>query len=80
MQDTIKLFRLEIMLDIILCHKNSVIGDALNALDSRDRAPMRRNQPRNKHKVVRTPFITPSTKSMLRRAVGMQKKRTIKKR
>ncbi|QHN79188.1 ubiquitin-like-specific protease [Arachis hypogaea] len=75
MQDTIKLYRLEIMLDIILCHKNSVIGNALNAVGSLDRPPVRHNQPRNKRKEVRTPFTAPGTKSMLRRAAGMQKKK-----
>ncbi|QHO54091.1 uncharacterized protein DS421_2g53630 [Arachis hypogaea] len=78
--DTIKLYRLEIILDIILCHKNLVIGDALNVVSSRDRPPVCRNQPRNKRKEVRTPFTTPGTKSMLRRAAGMQKKQPSKKR
>ncbi|KAL4293468.1 uncharacterized protein DS421_18g615200 [Arachis hypogaea] len=57
-QDTIKLYKLEIMLDIILGHKNSTIGEALNALDSRPQPAVRRNQPRNKHKEVRTPYNT----------------------
>ncbi|KAL4373829.1 hypothetical protein AHAS_Ahas05G0120900 [Arachis hypogaea] len=79
-QDTIKLYRLEIMLDIILCHKNLHIGDALNAVSSHDRPPVRRNQPRNKRKEVRTLFTAPGTKSMLWRAAGMQKKQTSKRR
>ncbi|KAL4277010.1 hypothetical protein AHAS_Ahas20G0264400 [Arachis hypogaea] len=41
---------------------NSLIGQALEALDNH---PVRRNQPKNKTKAVRSPFTAPSTKTML---------------
>ncbi|QHN91275.1 uncharacterized protein DS421_17g573450 [Arachis hypogaea] len=64
--DIIKLYRLKIMLDIILSHKNIAIGATLNALESRAQPPVRRNQPRNKRMEVRTPFTAADTKSILR--------------
>ncbi|RYR19360.1 hypothetical protein Ahy_B03g064124 isoform F [Arachis hypogaea] len=76
--DTIKLYRLEIMVDIILCHKNSAIGDALNALNNHSQPAVRRNQPKNKRKEVRTLFTTPGTKSILRQDAGLPKKKPIK--
>ncbi|QHO06888.1 uncharacterized protein DS421_14g458770 [Arachis hypogaea] len=77
--DTIKLYRLEIMLDIILDHKNSAIRDALNAIDSRPQLIVRRNHPRNKHKEIKNLFIAPGTKSMLWRDAGLPKKKPIKR-
>ncbi|QHN91373.1 uncharacterized protein DS421_17g574320 [Arachis hypogaea] len=77
--DVVKLYRLEIILDIILCHKNISIGAALNALDSRALPPVRRNQPRNKRMEVRTPFTAPNTKSILRRVGGKPKKKSTKR-
>ncbi|XLT12654.1 hypothetical protein HN51_058344, partial [Arachis hypogaea] len=79
MQDVVKLYRLEIILDIILCHKNISIGAALNALDSRALPPVRRNQPRNKRMEVRTPFTALDTKSILRRVGGKPKKKSTKR-
>ncbi|RYR35322.1 hypothetical protein Ahy_A10g050483 [Arachis hypogaea] len=78
--DVIKLYKLEIILDIIiLCHKNISIGAALNALDSSARPPVRRNQPRNKRMEVRIPFTAPDTKSILRRAGGKPKKKSTRR-
>ncbi|KAL4287564.1 hypothetical protein AHAS_Ahas19G0198800 [Arachis hypogaea] len=73
-KDTIKLYRKEIMLDIILDHNNSAIEQALNAFDNHPQPSMNRNKPRNKRKEVKTPFTAPGTKSMLRRAEGLPKK------
>ncbi|RYR25230.1 hypothetical protein Ahy_B02g058884 [Arachis hypogaea] len=77
--DIINLYRLEIILDIILSHKNISIGAALNALDSRARPPVHRNQPRNKRMDVRTPFTAPDTKSILRRAGEKPKKNSTRR-
>ncbi|KAL4380899.1 hypothetical protein AHAS_Ahas04G0079600 [Arachis hypogaea] len=77
--DVVKLYKQEIILDIILCHKNISIGAALNALDSRAQPSVRRNQPRNKRMEVRTPFTAPDTKSILRRVGGKPKKKSTKR-
>ncbi|XLR69658.1 hypothetical protein S83_020330 [Arachis hypogaea] len=53
------------MLEIDLGPKNSFIEQALKALDGH---LVRRNQPRNKRKEVRTPFTAPSTKTILQQA------------
>ncbi|QHO06796.1 uncharacterized protein DS421_14g457900 [Arachis hypogaea] len=63
--DVVQEFQKEIILDIVLGPHNSEIGKALEALDSNH---VRRNQPRKKIKAVRSPFIAPSTKSMLQHA------------
>ncbi|QHN85266.1 uncharacterized protein DS421_16g535880 [Arachis hypogaea] len=64
-KDVLQEFWKEIILDIVMGPHNSLIGEALEALDDH---PIRRNQPRNKTKSVRSPFIVPSTKTMLQRA------------
>ncbi|QHO06584.1 uncharacterized protein DS421_14g455960 [Arachis hypogaea] len=66
-QDVVQEFRKEIMLDIVMGPHNSEISKALKALKSNH---VHRNQPRKKSKAVRSPFTTPSTKSMLQR-VGL---------
>ncbi|QHN94227.1 uncharacterized protein DS421_17g599390 [Arachis hypogaea] len=55
-------FRKEIKIDIVMGPHNSLIGEALEALDDH---PICCNQPRNKTKAVRLSFTAPSTKTML---------------
>ncbi|KAL4393541.1 hypothetical protein AHAS_Ahas02G0062300 [Arachis hypogaea] len=63
--DVVQEFRKEIILDIVMGPHHSEIGKALQALESNH---VHRNQPRKKSKPVKSPFTSPSTKSMLQRA------------
>ncbi|KAL4393588.1 hypothetical protein AHAS_Ahas02G0067000 [Arachis hypogaea] len=54
------------MLDIILNPHNSVIHQALNALDRRSQPAVRCNNLKNKRQEVRSSFTAPNTKSILR--------------
>ncbi|XLR56572.1 hypothetical protein S83_007244 [Arachis hypogaea] len=64
-QDVVQEFKKEIILDIVMGPHNSEIGKALQVLNSNH---VRRNQPRKKSMAMRSPFTTPSTKSILQRA------------
>ncbi|KAL4317661.1 hypothetical protein AHAS_Ahas15G0407400 [Arachis hypogaea] len=67
LQDMLRESRSELMLDIVCGPHNTLVDKVLPILE--DKAILvRHNQPRYKRKEVKSPFTTPSTRTLTRRA------------
>ncbi|QHN92433.1 uncharacterized protein DS421_17g583700 [Arachis hypogaea] len=71
-RDSLRSYRMELMLDIICGLHNALVHQVLSLLKDKVK-PVRCNQPRNKKRKVRSPFTAPSTKSLIERAEGLLK-------
>ncbi|RYQ85009.1 hypothetical protein Ahy_B10g104497 isoform B [Arachis hypogaea] len=71
-EDSLQSDRMELMLDIICGPHNTLVHQLISLLEQKV-IPVRRNEPRNKKKDVRSPYTAPSTGSLIERAEGLPK-------
>ncbi|RYR35328.1 hypothetical protein Ahy_A10g050492 [Arachis hypogaea] len=71
-EDSLQSDRMELMLDIICGPHNTLVHQLISLLEQKV-IPVRRNEPRNKKKDVRSPYTAPSTRSLIERAEGLPK-------
>ncbi|XP_020971842.1 uncharacterized protein LOC110268985 [Arachis ipaensis] len=75
--DILRSIRSELMLDIVMGPRNSLVDQVRTLLEAKD-VPIHRNHPRNKCKEVSTPFTAPRTRTLVQQAKGLPMKRTDK--
>ncbi|QHO09021.1 uncharacterized protein DS421_14g477660 [Arachis hypogaea] len=71
-EDSLRSYRMELMLDIICGPHNTLVHQLISLLKDTVK-PVRRNAPRNKKKDVSSPYTAPSTRSLIERAEGLLK-------
>ncbi|RYR10777.1 hypothetical protein Ahy_B05g079258 [Arachis hypogaea] len=76
-EDLLISYRMEFMLDIVCGPQNALVDQVLTLLEDKAE-PIRRNQPQNKRKEVRSPFTALSTRTLIERAEGLPNGRIIK--
>ncbi|QHO03163.1 uncharacterized protein DS421_13g430040 [Arachis hypogaea] len=71
-KDSLRSYRMELMLDIICGPHNALVHQLISLLNDKVK-PVWRNAPRNKKKEVSSLYTTPSTRSLIERAEGLSK-------
>ncbi|RYR75779.1 hypothetical protein Ahy_A01g000364 [Arachis hypogaea] len=71
-ENSLRSYRMELMLDIICGRHNALIHLLISLLEEKGK-PVRRNAPRNKKKDVSSPYTAPSTRSLIERAEELPK-------
>ncbi|QHO39187.1 uncharacterized protein DS421_4g126910 [Arachis hypogaea] len=71
-KDSLRSYRMDLMLDIICGQHNALIQQLISLLEETSK-PVRRNAPRNKKKDVSSPYTAPSTRSLIECVEGLPK-------